>query len=161
MQSTQTFLVQRFNFRGSAQYVRLGEHDLDRSDDARSIDFRIIDKIPHPDYRSSLKYNDIGLFKLDRKVEFSKAIRPACLPEQESVGTNAAIATGWGKVSTDGNPSNVLLKVVLNMFSQDECNSTYGRDKSRHLPNGIIEESQVCAGSHTEEKDTCQGDSGD
>ncbi len=114
----------------------------------------------HPDYRYPIQYNDIGLFKLERKIEFNGGIRPACLPEQSVVPTKSALATGWGSVAWRGDQSNVLLKVTLQMFSQSECNSTYKQDINRKLNRGIVEETQVCAGSHTAEKDSCQGDSG-
>ncbi|XP_037035178.1 serine protease snake-like [Bradysia coprophila] len=145
---------------GPAKYVRLGEYDQNRVDDGTAIDLRIIQSIPHPEYRYPIQYNDIGLFKLERRVELSGAIRPACLPQVSAVPTKTAIASGWGTVTWRGKQSNVLLKVVLDMFSQTECNSTYRTDINRKLNRGIMEESQVCAGSHTEEKDSCQGDSG-
>lgn len=129
-------------------------------DDGTSVDLRIVERIPHPEYRYPSQYNDIGLFKLERKVQLNGAIRPACLPEQASVKTKTAIATGWGTVTWRGQQSNVLLKVTLDMFSQNECNSTYRTDINRKLNKGIMEETQVCAGSHNEEKDSCQGDSG-
>ncbi|KAJ6636459.1 Serine protease snake [Pseudolycoriella hygida] len=145
---------------GPARYVRLGEHDLNRKDDGTVVDLRIIQSIPHPDYRYPIQYNDIGLFKLERRVELNGAIRPACLPEQSAVQTKSAIATGWGTVSWRGRQSNALLKVTLDMFTEAECNRTYSSDINRKLNRGILEESQVCAGSHKEEKDSCQGDSG-
>lgn len=145
---------------GPARYVRLGEYDLNRVDDGTAVDLRIIQSIPHPDYRYPIQYNDIGLFKLERRVELNAAIRPACLPQQASVPTKTAIATGWGTVTWRGKQSNVLLKVILDMFTQNECNSTYRTDVNRKLNRGIVEETQVCAGSHNEEKDSCQGDSG-
>lgn len=147
-------------FSGPAKYVRLGEHDLNRNDDATPIDLKIIESIPHPEYRYPVQYNDIGLFKLERRVELSGAIRPACLPQQSAVPTKSAIATGWGTVAWRGKQSNILLKVILEMFTQNECNSTYKGDINRKLNQGIMEQTQVCAGSHSDEKDSCQGDSG-
>lgn len=140
--------------------MRLGAHDLSRTDEATHIDLNIIESIPHPEYKYPVRYNDIGLFKLDRSVQFNGAIRPACLPEQAAVPTRKTIATGWGRVEWRGNQSNILLKVILEMFSQEECHSAYRNAINRKLNKGIVEESQVCAGSKDEEKDTCQGDSG-
>lgn len=124
------------------------------------IDLNIIQRIPHPNYKYPAKYNDIGLFRLERRVQFNSAIRPACLPEQSAVSTRRAIASGWGVVEWKQSRSNVLQKVILELFSQEECKSAYRTDNNRKLNKGIVEESQVCAGSRDEEKDTCQGDSG-
>lgn len=41
--------------------------------------------IPHENYISSRKYNDIALLKLDRKLDFSRDnphVRPVCLPTE-------------------------------------------------------------------------------
>ncbi len=145
------------NFSGPAIYVRLGEHDISRTDDITRIDLNIIERIPHPNYKYPLRYNDIALFKLERKVRIDGAIRPACLPEQSAIPTKKAIASGWGSVEFRGDRSNVLLKVILEIFSQAECASTFKTESNRKLNKGIVEEGQVCAGSKEDEKDTCQG----
>lgn len=122
------------------------------------VDIRINEIIAHPDYRQAKLYNDIGLLRLERTVTLNGAIRPACLPEQASVPTKRAIVTGWGKVHWNGEQSTVLLKVILDMFSQDECKTKF--PPNRNMNQGFSEESQLCAGSHTEQKDSCHGDSG-
>lgn len=146
------FLI--YNVSGSAKYVRLGEHDLNRDDDGTTVDLRIIEKFPHPEYIQGKTHNDIALFKLERVIEFNHAIRPACLPEQAAVTTKSAIATGWGNIDWNGIRSNVLLKVHLDIFPQNECSTVYRNQTS------IVEETQVCAGSHTDRRDSCRGDSG-
>lgn len=139
-----------------ARYVRLGEHDLDQSDEATTIDFLIAERIRYPHYQ--LPYNDIMLLKLNRFVQFNGAIRPACLPDHLGIESNrATIASGWG-LTENGTRSNVLLKATLNFFSQKECNEKYAGKIVLH--NGIVEETQLCAGSRLDDKDTCQGDSG-
>jgi len=146
---------------GYAQYVRLGELDLDSEvDDASPVDFNISERIQHPDYILPAKYNDIALIKLDRPATINQFIRPACLPELFSPRTAHGIASGFGSTRVRGPGSKQLRKVVLEVYSQQECNQTYVNDINRSLPKGIIDETQMCAGSHTERRDTCQGDSG-
>lgn len=155
-------LIQSINFREpvlAATHVRLGEHDRSRDNDSGELELRIIMSIQHPKYEYPSQYNDIALFKLERQVTFSSAIRPACLPEQSEVLSEKAIATGWGAKAFQGMASNVLRKVTLEMFTQNECNGILGAI-SYKLHRGIIERTQVCAGSHNEQKDACQGDSG-
>lgn len=153
-------LTFRNKISGPARYVRLGEHDQGRENEGNKVDLRIAQSIPHPEYRYPIQYNDIGLFKLERRVDLNGAIRPACLPDESAVTTRTAIATGWGAVTWRGDQSSVLLKVTLDMFTQTECNRTFRNDINRKLNRGIVEATQVCAGSRTEEKDSCQGDSG-
>ncbi|XP_055594342.1 venom protease-like [Uranotaenia lowii] len=144
---------------GAASVVRLGELALDSSnDEAFPEDFNVAELFPHPEYRMATQYNDIALLKLDRKVIFSPYIRPICLPQSEVLKNRKAIATGWGTIGYGESTSPVLLKVVLDMFSHEECSPQF--EPNRKLKDGIRPESQICAGSRNSSKDTCQGDSG-
>ncbi|KAK1122667.1 hypothetical protein K0M31_009110 [Melipona bicolor] len=143
---------------GKANWVRLGDLNLKRTDDdARPQDFQIVKRIKHPKYSIRYSYHDIALFKLEKDVEFSAYIRPSCLPySSPDVDTDKATATGWGADEYLGDPTNDLLKVTINLVSQSICNRSYGYDSK--LPRGIVDEWQICAGENG--KDTCQGDSG-
>ncbi|XP_053696866.1 venom protease-like [Sabethes cyaneus] len=144
---------------GPATAIRLGELALDSSnDEAFPEDFGVAELIPHPEYKQTSQYNDIALIKLDRKVIFSPYIRPICLPTKADFNNNRAIATGWGTIGYGEGTSAILLKVVLEMFTYDECDSQF--EANRRLKDGIQRESQLCAGSRNSSKDTCQGDSG-
>ena len=61
--------------------VLLGEHDIDSDEDgANPESFNIDNVTSHEKYNSRNFNNDIALIKLDRDVEYSDGIRPACLP---------------------------------------------------------------------------------
>lgn len=137
--------------------MRLGDliHDSE-NDDSQPQDFTVVERIKHPNFKSPAKYDDIALLRLDRNVTFNQYVRPACLADQYKPYTKKAIASGWGLTEFQGKPSNALMKVVLELYSQQECNITYANDISRQLKFGIVEDTQLCAGSHTERKDTCQ-----
>lgn len=57
--------------------------------------------VRHPSYNAALKQNDIALIQLDRPVEFSDRVRPACIRTQlEDVSTETdLIVIGWGSTS--------------------------------------------------------------
>lgn len=138
--------------------IRLGERNLKRINDGSEFeDFGIAESIRHPDYRTSSKYNDIALFKLDRNIRITDYIAPACLWPNFNINYTSGIATGWGLTRDRGQPSEELLKVQLNIISNERCNGFYQRFNA--LKNGIID-TQFCAGDDVEEKDTCNGDSG-
>ncbi|KAB0801689.1 hypothetical protein PPYR_03875 [Photinus pyralis] len=146
---------------GEPRYVRIGELQLDTNrDDAQIQDFTISQLIRHPDYKPPSQYNDIALLKLNRKVRLNSYARPACLHTNMNIPVLKAVASGWGKVGFSSDVSKHLLKVTLEFFTNPECNSTYRNNIGMRLRNGIMETTQVCAGHHTEAKDTCQGDSG-
>ncbi|GAB0087374.1 serine protease snake-like isoform X1 [Sergentomyia squamirostris] len=144
------------NLKFNPQYVRLGDHDLQNSQKSTTTqDFTIKAFIRHPEFKIPYKYNDIALIILDRPAVLGKFVRPACLWQTPTVNNTLGIATGWGQIGYSGPKSDVLLKVALNLTTNEYCNSSF--DITRTLPRGIIE-SQLCAGYQG--KDTCLGDSG-
>lgn len=143
---------------GNPVKVRLGDLNLLKTDDlADPIDVDVEKIIVHPDYRRKKKYNDIALVKLKESVGFSKAIRPACLWTEKIIPDRKVFATGWGTTSYDGENSDDLKMVLLQIFDNLKCKQAYPKNKA--IPNGIVE-SMLCAGDEEGGKDTCQGDSG-
>ena len=96
-------MTSSFCSRGPARWVRLGDLDLSTDkDDAKPEDFRIVEAINHPKYDPVTLYNDITLFKLDRKVMFNDYIMPACLFQTQEIDSDIAIVTGWGRLDFGG-----------------------------------------------------------
>lgn len=146
-----------FNCSGYAKFVLLGELNYGNdTDDAQPKQFDVIDRIRHPDFKYPSKYNDIALLRLNGSVNFNQYIRAACLPQSHLVDAERVIASGWGKTNHNKPASEVLQKVILELFSHRECNASYANDISRKLRLGIVDETQLCAGSHSAQKDTCQ-----
>lgn len=142
--------------RGFAKYVLLGELDYaSDDDDARPLLFNIVKRIRHPKYTSQFKYNDIALLRLDHEVTFNDYIRPACLPESSSIGFNAK-ATGWGRLDYDRPISTRLQKVELDLFTHKECDELYKLLNSNSINRGIVNDTQICAGTYSGRGDTCQ-----
>ncbi|XP_067000881.2 venom protease [Anabrus simplex] len=141
--------------------VRLGELNLNRQDDdARLQDFPVSSTQTHPDYKPPAKYNDIGLIRLNRSVQFSDFIRPACLYPEDSFYVNKTLATGWGRTRYDQEQSEILLKVGLDIISNDQCDKLYHSSKGTVTLSQGIAPTMLCAGELRGGKDTCQGDSG-
>lgn len=140
--------------------VRLGEYNKSNSS-ASVIDIHVDEYIPYPSYLRTTKYDDIGLIKLSRPVTFNEHIRPACMPETYETNTRNAVATGWGRTGLNNSPSDILQKVILELYTDTECRNGFVAESRKHdLRNGIVSQTQFCAGSRTEKKDVCQGDSG-
>lgn len=85
---------------------------------------------------------------------FTDYIRPACLHAGE-VRTldDTIIATGWGRLGAEGVQSDTLMKVTLDSFTPMDCFDSYDPDIT--LRQGIDNSTQLCAGSHTTNRDTC------
>lgn len=121
--------------------------------ESRPIIATIAQIFPHPDFDNLLKHNDIALLLLDQEIDFNDIIRPACLANSNSDKRDyiKGIATGWGA------NNNALMKVTLDLFSNDKCNRAYKAINSSEV---IVDRLQICAGSNTTVRDTCHGDSG-
>ncbi|PSN46607.1 Venom serine protease Bi-VSP [Blattella germanica] len=118
----------------------------------------------HPNYKPPKYYNDIAILRLSHSVEYSRYVRPICLPDSGSsesyVGAHAVL-TGWGYLSFGGERSPVLQEVSVIIFNNSDCTKAYSSPPvpRRNYPEGIIS-SQLCAGDPNGGKDACQGDSG-
>ncbi|XP_063907353.1 serine protease snake-like [Zophobas morio] len=141
---------------GDAKWVKLGVTRLTSTHRKRQH-IEVAELIPHPKYKAASHYYDIGLLKLKKLAKLNSFSRPACLYSKEEITAEKAIATGWGQTEFGGTSSNDLLKVTLELTDPNACTRLYR--PWRRLQNGILSESQICAGSQLG-NDTCQGDSG-
>jgi hypothetical protein len=142
---------------GRAKYVRIGVTNLEDTNHRQQLEVEEI--IPHPEYRSSSHYHDIGLLRLKRSAKLNSFTVPACLYSNHDIESEKAIATGWGSTTYEGSGTNNLLKVTLDLWDHALCNRSYKNEVilMRRLKKGIIDDIQVCAGSlDNDEKDTCQ-----
>lgn len=147
----------KFVYSGPASHVLLGDLNYGSdADDAQPCRYRIVERIKHESFKFPSKYNDIALVKIDGPVSFSNYIRPACLPFSKSIDTKHVIATGWGRLNFNSAVSEHLQKVILELFTHQECNQSYSNEIGRQLSHGIVDETQLCAGSHNDRGDTCQ-----
>jgi len=126
--------------------VQIGRWDLDdNSEDYEDIevDYELV----HPDYDYSSFDNDFMLLKLKTDSQY-----PPVSVNDGSQTTDAGTdvtTIGWGRTSSQGAPSDVLLEVEVDIVGNTECNLDY---------DGGITENMLCAARLG--KDACQGDSG-
>ncbi|XP_017072566.1 melanization protease 1-like [Drosophila eugracilis] len=104
-------------------------------------------QIPHP--RNVNLNNDIALFRLARRVQYTDYIKPICLPTNYNPLSQIRhfTAVGWGETERGIN-SNVLKTTTLTQVDRSYCSALYGR----------IDMSQICAGDRSNH--VCRGDSG-
>jgi len=124
--------------------VRLGEWDLRSDPDIEVleneevtndpyVDFGIEEVIVHPEYYSTNinKFHDIALIKLQHDVQFTKWIKPICLPLDLEVRKNLYASeilqvAGFGITET-GFSSEIMKMVEVNGLSQAKCQALYSR----------------------------------
>lgn len=152
--------------------VRLGEWDLSSAPDCITelsnkqrtcapmhMDIEIEKSILHELYvpNSIDQMHDIALLRLKRFVSYTEYVKPICLPVGDDVRNHnfegyAMDVAGWG-VTEDGKPSNVKLKITVDVWKLKNCQDKYRSYQMR------LNSSQLCAGGKVN-IDTCQGDSG-
>lgn len=139
-------------------FVRLGDLNLKSvADDAQPQDYNVVSIHRHPNYIPPAQYNDIGLVRFDQAAFFNKYVTPACLQTKYDLAATSPIATGWGRLGFAGETSDELMKVTLVYYSNQQCRQSYQNIPQRRLPEGITDDTQICAGGRKDEsKDTCQ-----
>jgi len=140
----------------SGHKLYFGVHNKDKRDTDSFVQVRkAIKTIHHPKLNLGDLDNDIGLIKLDKKVQFSNYIKPVCLPNKwyrKFIATpgKQGHVIGWG-LTRFGSPK-VLQELTLPVVSKADC-------KKAH--EGVnVTESMFCAGRNRSFFDTCKGDSG-
>ncbi|RVE52976.1 hypothetical protein evm_002453 [Chilo suppressalis] len=148
---------------GKLVSVTLGEHDVRNTTDcidgvcsAPPQTVEVLNVYPHPGYIDErfIRQNDIGLIRLERRVEYTDYIQPICLDKSGlwEIGDEIFVA-GWGSTLQAGR-SPEKLKVSLPIANQLECSQRY---RSSFRIN--LSDSQICIGGKFL-KDACHGDSG-
>ncbi|XP_017783329.1 PREDICTED: venom protease-like [Nicrophorus vespilloides] len=143
---------------GILTHVRLGDLNLKLdTDNAQPQDYGIKRMIKYPEYNRRQSYHDLALLELDRKVNFTDYVKPACLNvEKNPINDEVLTATGWGRTQFGGDNSDHLQKIKIFETKNSDCTFKYKYDPKLTL--GIVDDWQICASAPG--IDTCQGDSG-
>ncbi|KAK7604020.1 hypothetical protein V9T40_004293 [Parthenolecanium corni] len=132
--------------------VILGDHDQTVITDSESVMRAVSSVIRHRHFDVNSYNHDIALLKLRKPVNFSKTVRPVCLPPEELDPAGlTGIVVGWGRTSEGGTLANVIQEVQVPILTLDQCRST------KYKPSRITA-NMICAGKGVQ--DSCQGDSG-
>ncbi|NXE93602.1 TMPS5 protease, partial [Menura novaehollandiae] len=112
--------------------------------------------IPHPLYNDSSLDYDIALMKLQVPLNFSGAIRAACLPPspRDLLQGTPCWVSGWG-YTTPGQVqvAGTLKEALVPLIGTRRCNSSC-------VYQGGLTARMLCAGHLQGHVDACQGDSG-
>lgn len=143
-------------------FVKVGGHDLRNSGEF----YNVSAVYAHENYRNWRRYNDISLFKLARKLDFSDPkVRPVCLPTPQmarsSLDGQKTVVVGWGTTSFGGDIAKNLMETEVDVIDNKQCDAAYANvdGSSMAYPQGITD-NFICAGVDEGGRDSCQGDSG-
>uniref|UniRef100_A0AAR5PNW0 Peptidase S1 domain-containing protein n=1 Tax=Dendroctonus ponderosae TaxID=77166 RepID=A0AAR5PNW0_DENPD len=131
--------------------VILGDHDQSTTTDAPAKMRAVSSIIRHRNFDTDSYNHDIALLKLRKSVEFTKNIRPICLPAIRDPAGKTGIVVGWGRTSEGGNLPNIVQEVEVPILTPNQC-------KAMKYRASRITSYMLCAGRGA--MDSCQGDSG-
>ncbi|KAG7167173.1 Trypsin-1-like 9 [Homarus americanus] len=107
--------------------------------------------IIHENYDGFAIINDIALLKLSSSLTFNEFVQPLPLPPVDHNSQGDCVVSGWGSTTEGGDPSEILQKVTLPVWSDHDCGNAYPNE---------IEAGMFCAGVTDGGQDACGGDSG-
>ncbi|KAK5640309.1 hypothetical protein RI129_011120 [Pyrocoelia pectoralis] len=118
----------------------------------------------HPDYVCGKVKNDLAILELEKELEWSEFVHPACLPialgESGYKRFENILATvagwGWTNENTQLGEGDRLQKAKVNILKIDTCRTWY---KSQGKKTKILD-TQICAGYEQGGIDSCWADSG-
>ncbi|XP_072939715.1 trypsin delta-like [Epargyreus clarus] len=119
----------------------------------KSYDLKRI--VIHESYTSATLENDIALLVTRSDMSFSKSVKAINIASKNFNLPNGteALVSGFGTVSYEGSPSDVLLAAKVNIVPKESCKRSY-------LGIASIADGMVCASANNPPRDACQGDSG-
>ncbi|KAH9494809.1 hypothetical protein Btru_017821 [Bulinus truncatus] len=113
-------------------------------------------EVAHHSYSKRGKFADIAMVKLDRPVQVTDYVRPACLPHHNITYT-ACYATGWGKDSPHKvSASRYLKQLRVALLQNNVCAYRWLVDGTR------ITDTHICLARNKDSPRSgiCEGDSG-
>ncbi|KAL0629406.1 Ovochymase-2 [Plecturocebus cupreus] len=137
--------------------VTAGEHDLSQTEPGeQTLTIETVIIHPHFSIKKPMDY-DIALLKMAGAFQFGHFVGPICLLEPWEQFEAGFICTtaGWGRLTEDGVPSQVLQEVNLPILTQEEC-----VEALLTLNRPISGKTFLCTGFPDGGRDACQGDSG-
>jgi hypothetical protein len=106
----------------------LGDYNIRIPTEVKHIERKVKRIVRHKGFDSRTLYNDIAILTLDKKVPFSRGIRPVCLPTAGSGTYHGQTGTvvGWGSLRENGVQPSILQEVSLPIWKNEECKLKYG-----------------------------------
>ncbi|XP_025016278.1 prostasin-like [Tetranychus urticae] len=149
-----------------ATEVYLGVHDLSKLNTAHKVN-----TFYYPaNYKQYDLSNDIAILQLANPVNFTKKIRPICLPKSDDEPYKRLIVAGFGRLGPNMDTSTLLMHVNVEYIPNPKCNEMIKdyfirnnpdikKDPDRYdIPK--VHDTHMCCVDKSTGGDACRGDSG-
>lgn len=79
--------------------VHLGDHNIKTKNEVPHIEKKVKRVVRHRSFDGRTLYNDVALLTMDSPVQYSKAVKPICLPHSsDHFGGRNGVVIGWGSL---------------------------------------------------------------
>lgn len=80
--------------------VRLADHNIKTDFEVQHVERRIKRVVRHRNFDSRTLFNDVAVLTMDSPVQFSRNVRPICLPTTSTSIRHGQMGTviGWGSL---------------------------------------------------------------
>lgn len=79
--------------------VHLGDHNIKTKNEVPHIEKRVKRVVRHRSFDGRTLYNDVALLTMDSPVQYTKAVKPICLPHSsDQFGGRNGVVIGWGSL---------------------------------------------------------------
>ncbi|XP_028810817.1 prostasin-like isoform X2 [Denticeps clupeoides] len=130
--------------------VMAGKHDLDNPHETFQQAVKVERIIPHQNYSSQTKENDLALVKLGVALIMNECVRPIQILGSPVTPLMTCTVTGWGSTRENGPQASRLQEVNVTVLQPETCSMLYRG----------MRQNMLCAGRLLGGVDACQGDSG-
>ncbi|KAF5302968.1 hypothetical protein FQA39_LY10146 [Lamprigera yunnana] len=144
--------------------ITLGQYELMEQSSIK-YEVGVKSTVVHPDYVCNKVKNDLAILELEKTLDWSDFVHPACLPTAtggegyKRFANVLATVAGWGWTNEDsqiGSRGNRLQKAKVNILTTETCQLWYKSQGKKTK----IQQTQICAGYEQGGVDSCWADSG-
>lgn len=97
--------------------VNLGDHNIRSAYEVQHIVKRVKRVVRHRSFDPRTLYNDIALLTLESPIQYSRSVRPICLPTAaKNYGGQYGMVAGWGSLRENGPQPSTLQKGIWFLF---------------------------------------------
>ena len=93
----------------------LGEHNRGADEGTEKI-IDVVEVILHENYNRSITDNDMALFRLAEDVQYTRSIKPICLPRDDVTDNMMCITAGWGHTLCESAMKKTELFLVKSLY---------------------------------------------
>lgn len=97
--------------------VNLADHNIRSTYETQHISKKVKRVVRHRSFDARTLYNDVALLTLDSPVQYTKSVRPICLPNNNrNYGGQYGTVIGWGSLRESESLQTLFLRNIFEVI---------------------------------------------